>query len=161
MPRLFQYLAISIFVVMAALPALAQPPINEFTGKVAEVGGYDVSGVTEYTLSQSVGRVIKVALSLVGLVFLILTIYAGILWMTAGGNEETVTKASNIFKTATIGLIIIMASYGLTVFVLAAIGAAAGVPVKTPGDLPAGPGQASFWSSFGKTFKDNWWKFLF
>ena len=52
-----------------------------------------------------------------GIIFLILTIYGGVLWMTARGNEEQVTKAKNILKTAVIGLIIILTSYGVAQFI--------------------------------------------
>jgi hypothetical protein len=65
----------------------------------------------------SVGTVIKGILSLVGTIFLVLTIYAGILWMTAQGNEQQVTKAKGIIQTAVIGLFVVMAAYAITDFV--------------------------------------------
>lgn len=92
--------------------------INQYTGDIATKGGYKTVGVTETTLSQTVGSIIKVALSIVGTIFLILTIYAGFLWMTAGGNEENVEKATKIIKFAVVGLIIILASYSITWFVM-------------------------------------------
>ena len=51
------------------------------------------------------------------LIFLILTIYAGFLWMTARGNEEQVTKAKTILKTTLIGLVIVLASFGIAQFI--------------------------------------------
>ncbi len=92
--------------------------INQYTGVVAGKSGYKTDGVTATTLSQTVGSIIKVALSLIGTIFLILTIYAGFLWMTAGGNEENVEKATKIIKFAVVGLIIILASYSITWFVM-------------------------------------------
>ncbi len=104
-----------------ALPVLAAPKIgfekNGLTAAIAEGGGYD-KGVNEYTLSQSIGQVIKVILSLVGTIFFVLTIYAGFLWMTASGNDEQVTKATDILKAAAIGIVITMAAYGITAFVV-------------------------------------------
>jgi len=88
---------------------------------IAKKGGYDVVGVTDTTLSESVGKIIKVALSFVGTLFFALTIYAGFLWMTASGNEEQVTKAQSIIKMAVIGMIITLASYGITVYVLTTV----------------------------------------
>lgn len=76
----------------------------------------------ESDLDVSIGMVIKGLLSLVGTIFLILTIYAGILWMTAQGNDEKVTKAKNILQSAIIGLVITMAAYAITSFVTGSLG---------------------------------------
>jgi TRAP-type C4-dicarboxylate transport system permease small subunit len=50
-------------------------------------------------------------------VFFGLTLYAGLRWMTAQGNEEMVTKSKEILKAAIIGLVIVTASYALTKFI--------------------------------------------
>ncbi len=83
---------------------------------IAQKSGY--SAATATTLSQTVGKIIKVALGLLGTIFLALTIYAGVLWMTAAGNEDQVTKSLGILKTSVIGLIIILAAYSITYFVV-------------------------------------------
>jgi Type IV secretion system pilin len=62
--------------------------------------------------------IIRTALQLIGIVFLVLMLYAGFLWMTAGGNEESVTKAKNIIKASIIGLAIIFAAYSITYFAM-------------------------------------------
>lgn len=72
-------------------------------------------------LGISIGTVIKGILSLVGTIFLVLTIYAGILWMTAQGNEQQVTKAKGIITTAVIGLFVVMAAYAITDFITSRI----------------------------------------
>ncbi len=95
----------------------AQTNINELTGKVAQQGGYQTAGVTDTSLSQTVGRIIKIALGMIGTIFLVLTVYAGFLWMTASGNEEQVKKATRILTTAVIGIVIVLASYSITYFV--------------------------------------------
>ena len=74
------------------------------------------SGLEE-DLQVSIGTVIKGALSLVGVIFLALTVYAGILWMTASGNETQIEKAQGILKAAIIGLVITMSAYAITAFV--------------------------------------------
>ncbi|KKR34904.1 MAG: hypothetical protein UT67_C0005G0016 [Candidatus Magasanikbacteria bacterium GW2011_GWA2_40_10] len=76
------------------------------------------STATANTLSETVGKIIKIVLGLLGTIFLVLIVYAGFLWMTAAGEEEKVTKAMNILKTSVIGLVIILAAYSITYFVL-------------------------------------------
>jgi len=68
-------------------------------------------------LSTRVGSIIGVVLSFVGVVFLLLMIFAGLTWMTAAGNQEKVTKAKDLMINAVIGLIIVMAAYAITAFV--------------------------------------------
>ena len=65
----------------------------------------------------AVGLVISVALSLLGVVFLILMIYGGFVWMNSRGNEQDVEKAKNIIRNSIVGLLIVVAAYGITVFI--------------------------------------------
>lgn len=77
-------------------------------------------------LNTTVSDVIKGVLSLAGTIFLVLTVYAGILWMTAQGNEEQVTKAKGIVTQAIIGLAITLAAYAITAFVTGKLAGNAG-----------------------------------
>jgi hypothetical protein len=63
-------------------------------------------------------RIINFFLIFLGLISLILIIYAGFIWMTSGGSEDKIDQAKKILKNALIGLIIILSSWGITVFVL-------------------------------------------
>ncbi len=108
----------SVSVLFFAAPVFAQPKINELTPGVAAQAGYSKSDASETALSERVGGIIKVAMTFVGTIFLVLTVYAGFLWMTASGNEEQVKKATGILKMAVIGLIIVLAAYGITTFVV-------------------------------------------
>jgi type IV secretory pathway VirB2 component (pilin) len=67
-------------------------------------------------LQTKVGQIIGTVLGLVGTIFLILIIYAGITWMTSQGNEQQVTKAKNLLISAIIGIIIVFAAYAITSF---------------------------------------------
>lgn len=68
-----------------------------------------------------VGNIINVILSLLGLIFLLLVLYAGFLWMTAGGDSKKVDEAKTIIRQAIIGLIVIMAGYAISNFVLGSL----------------------------------------
>ena len=70
---------------------------------------------------QVIETVINTLLSFLGVIFLILMIYGGFLWMTARGNEEQVTKSKNLIIAAVIGLIIVLASYAISFFVIDAL----------------------------------------
>ena len=77
------------------------------------------AGADTYKNVQSVvGRGLNAALSLVGLIFLILIVYAGYLWMTARGEEEQIKKAQKIITSTIIGSVIVMSAWAITLFVL-------------------------------------------
>ncbi|MBI4812348.1 hypothetical protein HY798_02815 [Candidatus Falkowbacteria bacterium] len=63
-------------------------------------------------------NIINVFLGLLGIIFVILLIAAGYKWMTAQGNEEQIKEAAGQIKTAIIGLIIVIAAYAVSQFVL-------------------------------------------
>ena len=112
----------------------AAPNINVITEGVAQQGGYDVAGVSDTSLSQTVGNYIKIALSLVGTIFIALTVYAGFLWMTASGEDEKVTKAKDILQAAVIGLVITVSAYSITYFVTGWIFSSQTGPTVVGGD---------------------------
>lgn len=64
-------------------------------------------------------------LNLLAIIFFLLLIYAGYLWMNARGKEEQIEKAKKITREALIGLIIIILARILTEFILTQIGKAA------------------------------------
>ncbi len=80
--------------------------------------GLDGSLVATDDIRVVAGRFIQLALSFLGVIAVLLVIYAGFLWMTSGGNEEKISVAKKILKNAVIGLIIILASWGITTFII-------------------------------------------
>ena len=64
-----------------------------------------------------VASIINWLLTIIGLIALALIIYGGFIWMMSRGNEEETTKAKNIIQGAIIGLIVILASYGIASYV--------------------------------------------
>lgn len=63
---------------------------------------------------EIIGLVIKVLLSFLGVIFLVLLIYGGYLWMMDRGEEALAKKAKDVIKNAIIGLIIVLAAYAIT-----------------------------------------------
>lgn len=85
--------------------------LTDETAGAAEIG-------TTRELPEIIGSLINVVLGFLGILLLVYILYAGFLWMTAGGNEESVTKAKTMIKNAIIGLIIIVAAFAISNFVL-------------------------------------------
>lgn len=73
------------------------------------------------TMPKIVQYVISSFLGLLGIIFIVLIIYAGYNWMTARGDEQKVTMAKESLSRAVIGLIIIVAAYSITYFVFSSL----------------------------------------
>lgn len=86
------------------------------------------TGLSNTDIRVTIVRIIRVALSLLGIVALGLILYAGFVWMTAGGNDEEIGKAKKILINSVIGLAIILSAYSIVSFVMSKlIGATTGV----------------------------------
>lgn len=75
-------------------------------------------------LTATIGMLISALLSVLGVIFLLLIIWAGFTWMTAAGDEKKVTKAKDILVMAVVGLIILLSAYAISTFVINALGEA-------------------------------------
>ena len=65
---------------------------------------------------QMIGVVIRGLLAFVGSISIILYVFAGVLWMTAAGNDEKVKKATAIFIWTTLGVTVMLGSYVIVQF---------------------------------------------
>jgi len=110
-----------LFLLIVALPAaaLAQDSNKSLVGRLRVVGDYAGYNTDQSVAStpQIVGIIIGAFLAFLGIVFIILTVVAGFSWMTAGGNEEKVKKATTTIKNALIGLIVSLSAWSLWNFI--------------------------------------------
>lgn len=93
-----------------ALPALAQDPGLEALRSV---------GFSATDPRILIARIIRVALSLLGLVAIIIILYGGFLWMTARGDSKQIETAKKVLQNGLIGLVIIFTSYTIVSFIFA------------------------------------------
>ena len=69
-------------------------------------------------LTATIGKLIAALLSVLGVIFLLLIIWAGFTWMTAQGDPKKVDKAKDILITSVVGLIILLSAYAISTFVI-------------------------------------------
>jgi|GEM_PF-1532349 len=133
---------ISLVVVLWPVSAGAQvpPPVNPPVGGVQPppaVNPAVTTGQTPDTFGTAqidqnliltsadirvvVARVIQIALSVLGVIALIIMLYAGFLWMTAGGDSQKIETAKSWMINGVIGLVIIFASWSIVSFLLRAL----------------------------------------
>lgn len=112
---MMKYLIVPALMLM---PFMASAAALNLSTNLDTVGSNAYGTSTPTDLLTIIGTIINVALGFLGVIFLLLTVYAGFLWMTAQGNEETTTKAKGILTTAVVGLVITLAAYSIASFVV-------------------------------------------
>jgi len=81
---------------------------------IGKEAGYNANQSDATAFAAKVGTVINSILAVLGVVFLALVVYSGYQWMTAGGEEEKITKARDRIIQAGIGIAIIASAYAIT-----------------------------------------------
>ena len=107
-----------LFVVLCVIPLPSTAAADyglKTTASQGDLIQYDLP------LQTRVGKVVGAALSLTGIIFFLLAVYAGFLWMTARGDESQAKKARETIIMAVTGLVIILGAYAITQFVFEAV----------------------------------------
>ncbi len=117
--------ALILLPTQGALAETTKPAILDKLEKTGKAAQYDTEG-DKGNIGTKVGGIIKAALSLIGILLVLLLLYGGFRWMTAAGNEDQVTEAKNVIKNAVIGIVIILISYSITTFVIKELNKATG-----------------------------------
>lgn len=63
-------------------------------------------------------RFIQLALGFLGVLAVLLVMYAGFIWMTSAGSEDKIAKAKKLLLNGVMGLIIILSAWAITTFLL-------------------------------------------
>lgn len=76
------------------------------------------TGLGSTDIRTTIATIIKTAMSLLGIVAVVIVLIGGFKWMTAGGNEDQVGEAKKWIFSGVIGLAIILSAYALASFVI-------------------------------------------
>ena len=151
--------AVILFIVVVFLFSLAPDVFAQ---------GDDVLGVqaleeTNLALARTdfitiVARVINVILGLLGIIVVGYFIYAGYLIMTSGGEEDKIAKGKKTMVNATIGLAIVLSSWGIATFIIRALSDATGTGSVSRTAGVRGPSLESFYISgaLGSSIDDHY-----
>ena len=108
---------------VGALPVLLLPLSVSAAGLADNAGNFTAlktGGATSSTadLPTLIGRLIGVLLGVLGIILVVYIIQAGIMYMTAAGDPAKVDKAKKMITQAVVGIIIIVAAYSISDFVI-------------------------------------------
>lgn len=126
--KCFSFIIITIFFCFAGFCSagpLTQNAAFGVTAPAASMGseaGFRTDGNAQnLQLATYLANIIKVFLTLLGVIFTILIIIGGYTWMTAGGSEDKVQKAKDTIQRSVIGFFIVLSAYAITYFVFKSI----------------------------------------
>jgi len=119
---------ISLLTLPGLVLAQSKDTVKSLLDKAAgsEGAGFDTSIPATLGLAQVVGSVVRVFISLLGIIFICYTIYGGYLWMTAAGSEEKISKAKVTIRDGIIGLIVVLSSAAIYIFIRSALVSSSG-----------------------------------
>ncbi|MDP3986403.1 MAG: hypothetical protein U1C53_00210 [Candidatus Veblenbacteria bacterium] len=97
-------------IALAQLGDLSNLGLNEFSQNT-NLG-------TNIELISSIARIINILLGFLGVLAVVLVLWGGFKWMTAAGEESKIEEAKKLMGAGVIGLVIILAAYAITAFVV-------------------------------------------
>ena len=100
---------------LMALPAMAAD-----LGQTVNIGlNYGTAtGLGTRDIREVIMLIINVILGFLSVVAIVLILWGGFKWMTAGGNEDQIDEAKKLIIAGVVGLAIIFTSYAIATFVV-------------------------------------------
>src|SRR3990167_8464142 len=93
--------------------------LDPWGGKKTEI--QTGTGLGDTDPRQIASKVINVILGFLGIIAVVLIVAGGFMWMTAAGNDEKIGTARKIMTAGAIGLVIVLAAFGIARFVVDAL----------------------------------------
>lgn len=76
-----------------------------------KIGNFKGGKITGTTVGEYIGAIANYAIASVGIIAAFAVMWAGFLWIAAGGNQQRIAEAKNRFLGALLGLILALNSY--------------------------------------------------
>jgi hypothetical protein len=126
MKKTFTKIVVIAMFTLALSPALALAQgVQPFgPGGSGEVD--NALGLGNQDPRTTAASVINVLMGFLGIIAVVIILLGGFKWMTAGGGEDKIAEAKKLMTAGVVGLAIILAAWGITVFVLNALLSATG-----------------------------------
>jgi len=108
----------SVFLFLQATPIFAADAVdNGFWADGEKDTFQETVGLADESLTTIIARLVNIVLGFLGIIVVLIILYAGYLWMTAGGETDKVDKAKKWLINGVIGLVIIASAWAIANFV--------------------------------------------
>lgn len=134
------YLFVGLFVVFYFAPQLVKAEtVGDIAKEKLSNSFASETGVSKIDLGTAVAESVKIVLSLLGIIFFILAVYAGYRWTTAEGDEGTIGEAKQTIIRASLGFVVVVGSYAISSFVVNSLTEGARISNNRQPEGPPGP----------------------
>ncbi|HNV12429.1 MAG TPA: pilin [bacterium] len=118
--KILSLLLISLFVFPLVSLALTNPAAanDDVFGLNYVKNGDEGIALGQKDPREMAAQIINTVLTLLGIVAVVIVLLGGFKWMTAAGNEDKIGEAKKLLGAGVVGLVIILAAWGITTFVL-------------------------------------------
>jgi len=112
-------------------PSLPQVSSVESTGLSGGGTGLQIAGTEDVQISGDIQKrpladvvksMVNYFIGFLGFIAVISFVYAGVLWVVSGGNDEQITKARKIMTYSALGLVVVLLSYSIVTFITSSAG---------------------------------------
>lgn len=111
---------------LCALLFLPTLPAHAAGGLGGDFGLRETATEAELSVDTSVdnyvGTIIGGLLSMIAVIFFLIVVYGGFLWMTAHGDSDQVNKARDTLIAGIVGIIISLSAFAISNFIFSAAG---------------------------------------
>jgi len=109
----------ALSLVMVSVATATEPVPSDYWGgtEVEENVQKDIM-LGERDPREIAAQVINIILGFLGIVAVIIILAGGFKWMTAGGNQDKVDEAKKLLSAGLVGLLIVLASFGIARFII-------------------------------------------
>ena len=102
-------------------PLVQQAQAEVAQREVARQAIGNLTGLGVKDPREIAANVINIILGFLGIIAVVLILIGGFMWMTAAGNDDKVATAKKIMTAGIIGLVIVLAAFGIAKFVVNAL----------------------------------------
>jgi hypothetical protein len=114
-----------VMMILGSLSMVVKPADAQAAGQLTPsdlgVDQQKATGLPDKDVREVIAYIIRVILGLLGTVCVVIILYAGFLWMTSGGESDKAEQARTMITNAIIGLVIIVAAFAISSFVLSSL----------------------------------------
>ena len=131
MKKIFAIILISLifasyFLMLVAQTTLAQDEVGTQDNEVGTEPDMQKSNLVNpigaSSVSEVIGKIIKIFLGIIGTISLIMFIYGGFLMLTSAGRAGQIKTGQQTLVWASIGILVVFTSYAMLKFVFSAFG---------------------------------------
>lgn len=76
------------------------------------------AGFSSQGLLTTIENIVRIALGFIGILFIIVILYGGFVWMTSKGAAERIEKAKKILTSGVVGLLVTLSSYAIAALII-------------------------------------------